>query len=155
MYAGAPVPLLVALLVALALAVRHRELLRPVLAAAIAAATGEVTGEWLKPWFGRPRPDAHLALVTAVGSSFPSASAATVFAGAVAVVCANPAHPVTAAAGVGRRPCAAAGYRAAGRRRGHLPGVHWLSDVVAGAVEGGVIGYAIARVTLRRPHRPS
>jgi undecaprenyl-diphosphatase len=154
MYAGAPVPLLVALLVALALAVRHRELLRPVLAAALAAATGDVTTEWLKPWFGRPRPDAHLALVTAVGYSFPSAAAATVFAGAVAVICANrrTMSPLPRAwvvvhvllLGIALLVGGAVIYL----------GVHWLSDVVAGAVEGAVIGYAVARVlTLQRPHR--
>lgn len=156
MYAGTPVPLLVALLVAAVLAAVRRELVRPVVAGAIAAATGDVTTEWLKPSFARPRPDAHLALVTAFGYSFPSAAAATVFAGAVAVISASrrTASPLPRAwvvihallLGIALLVGAAVIYL----------GVHWLSDVVAGAVEGGVIGYAVARVvTLQRAHRPS
>ena len=156
MYAGTPVPLLVMLLVAVVLAAFRRELGRPVVAGAIAAATGDVTTEWLKPSFARPRPEAHLALVTATGYSFPSAAAATVFAGAVAVICAGrrTASPLPRAGAV--VPALLLGIAVLVGAAVIYLGVHWLSDVVVGAVEGAVIGYAVARVvTLRRAHPAS
>jgi len=79
-----------------------------------------------------------------------------VFAGGVAVICASRriASPLTRAwvvvhallLGIALLVGAAVIYL----------GVHWLSDVVVGAVEGAVIGYAVARVvTLRRAHPAS
>lgn len=133
----------------------RRQALLPIaqVAAAIGVADG-VGARLLKPWFGRMRPSYALAepLVRVLSpaanvGSMPSLHAANAFAMATVVTLAIPragfvAIPLATLIGVSRVGV----------------GVHWPSDVLAGALYGAGIGAAIvfaSRELVRRLRRSS
>ena len=102
----------------------------------------------------RPRPDAALRAVVDGGFSFPSAHAATTAALAVSVA-------VVASRAVGPRtprwlvPAVVVTALLASVSRLVL-GVHWVTDVLAGVVTGGVVALivVVALMPVPRPERP-
>ena len=131
---------LLPLAAALADDVRRRTL--PLIAGAVAIAYGLATAasEWLKVVVGRARPDATDALIDVpTTKSFPSGHATTAFAAAVALAVLAPRWrwPALALAAI------------VSYSRVYL-GVHFWTDVIAGAVLGAAIGGAVALAARRK-----
>ncbi|HUR03259.1 MAG TPA: phosphatase PAP2 family protein [Nonomuraea sp.] len=122
---------------------------RGVLAIAVASA---VTNLCLKPLAGRRRPDRAVhgpvslsrRVRRPMSTSFPSGHAASAFAFAYGLGAANPAIW-----GLVRLAGAAVAYS-----RVHT-GVHYPSDVVVGAVVGGLCGWTVRRLVGRRAACPA
>ena len=128
--------------VAAALAYDLRRRAAPVTALAVAVAYGLATAasQWLKEVFDRERPDAASALVELPTSdSFPSGHATTAFAAAVCLAILAPPlrWPALALAAV------------VAYSRVYL-GVHFWTDILAGALLGAMVGAAVALAVLRR-----
>lgn len=123
---------------------------RPALAALVALVVAALAADVLKEVFDRPRPPYHLAMVAVSGPSFPSTHAAATSAAAVAFVVAFPWASARAAQAVAI--CLGAAVVLVGACMVYL-GAHWLTDVVAGWVVGGAIGYVVGRVFQGRPQR--
>jgi undecaprenyl-diphosphatase len=119
---------------------RHRAAPITALAVAVAYAAATAASEWLKEVFDRARPDAADALIDLpTSNAFPSGHATTAFAAAVALAMLAPSL---------RWPALALAALVA-YSRVYL-GVHYWSDIIAGAVLGALIGAAVALLVLRR-----
>ena len=128
-------------LVGAALAADLRRRSPPLRAATVAAAyaLGSLCSTIVKVLVDRPRPTgAHLVAIPS-SASFPSGHATTAFAAATALAVLVP----------WTRWWAFAFAAWAAYSRVYL-GVHYWTDVIAGAVLGVVVGYVVARVVQRR-----
>lgn len=128
----------------------RRRALRPLVALGIAILVSDFAGaQWIRPLIGRMRPCYALPRGTfrwlapaANGPSLPSLHASNMFALALVVGLARPrlaplAYAVAVAVSISRM----------------YVGVHWPTDVLAGAVWGtvaGSVGWALARVMVDR-----
>lgn len=125
---------------------------RVAVAAALAFVAASFTTSVLKDVIQRPRPPPQLSLVYLGSYAMPSTHAARTAAIATAFVC--------SLTWVGRRTriAVAAALAAAvvvvGATMVYLGG-HWLTDVLAGWVLGGAIGWAAARLVNRRRSCPA
>ncbi len=119
---------------------------RTALAALLALGVAMVTADVLKNVFGRPRPPLHLALIDVPGEAFPSTHAAATSAVAVAVLVAYP-WPSARTSGLAAA-VAALLLLFVGVCMVYV-GAHWPTDVLAGWLIGGTVGYVVGRA-LRR-----
>ncbi|MFQ1003400.1 phosphatase PAP2 family protein [Modestobacter sp. SSW1-42] len=123
---------------------------RAVAAAMVSSVVATLLAEWLKEVIGRPRPPAALAIVPADGPAFPSSIGALTAGAAVPLVL----WGLRRADRTGRAVAAllVAGTLAVGVSMVYL-GAHWVSDVLAGWVLGGVVGVVAHRVSRWTPGR--
>ena len=115
---------------------------RPALAGLLALVVAAVAADVLKHLFGRPRPPVHLALVWVPGDAFPSTHAAATSAVAVAVLVAFPWRSARTEQTTAVIAAVLLGFVGACMV---YVGAHWLTDVLAGWVIGGTVGYVIGR----------
>lgn len=116
---------------------------RVALAAPVAAFLAITIDELVKNAIGRPRPPHDLALLTSTSFSMPSSIAAMTSAAALPVILAG----FRMATFVGRTLVVVliAATLGVGVSMVYL-GAHWLTDVLAGWVLGGLVGGAVYRV---------
>jgi membrane-associated phospholipid phosphatase len=136
-----PVVLVGCVLVAGAVVVALRAY-RTALAALLALVMAVVAADVLKHVFGRPRPPRHLALVWVSGDAFPSTHAAATSAIAVAVLVAFPWPSARTARAAAVIAAVLLGFVGACMV---YVGAHWPTDVLAGWVIGGTVGYVVGR----------
>jgi undecaprenyl-diphosphatase len=107
----------------------------PVTAVGVGVACGlaSLTSTVLKAVFDRPRPEGPYLVDVPTSASFPSGHATTAFGAAAALAVLAPSL----------RWWALAGAAIVAYSRVHL-GVHYVSDVVGGAVIGASVGVAVA-----------
>jgi len=115
---------------------------RPAFAALLALVIAAVAADVLKHLFGRPRPPMHLALVWVPGEAFPSTHAAATSAIAVAVLVAFPWSSARTAQTAAVIAAVLLGFVGACMV---YVGAHWPTDVLAGWVIGGAVGYTVGR----------
>ena len=115
---------------------------RTALAALLALLIAMLAADVLKHLFGRPRPPMHLALVWVPGDAFPSTHAAATSAIAVAVLVAFPWPSARTAQAAALIAAVLLGFVGACMV---YVGAHWLTDVLAGWVIGGTVGYVVGR----------
>lgn len=149
---GSPVTVAVAAMIAVALLYRQTRSWFPAVLLLTTLSLASVACLTLKHLLNRPRPPRALQLVVETNPAFPSGhvTGTTVLLGVVAACLATGAGhrrwlPPTAVAG---------GVLIIGVTRVYL-GVHWLTDVAAGAALGMAFVTAATAVLAARPHRVS